>query len=212
MSAKKDRFLTLRDVLIYECTHKSDISDHLESIFTKVVDFNPELIVELGVGTGQSTYVFSKVNETIGSRLISVDNNRVPYNNITNGTLVVNDDVSYATVFNSEYGNTIDVLFIDTSQLYDHTAQELVVWLPLLKEKALVIFHDTNLKETVFRKDGTIAHYWDNERGVTRAIEEYFGIQINEETTFESTFQKDGVTWKIDHVPYCNGLMFLYKN
>ena len=37
---------------------KTDISDHLETLFVESLSMEPKLIVELGVGDGESTMVF----------------------------------------------------------------------------------------------------------------------------------------------------------
>ena len=74
----------------------SDIRDHIEKIYLETLQFNPKLIVELGVRYGESTRIFNFVNNEINSRLISVD--VVPYinfdyTNIYNGTFYLIDDI-----------------------------------------------------------------------------------------------------------------------
>src|SRR5581483_12486208 len=78
----------------------------------------------------------------------------------------------------------IDVLFIDTSHLYEHTKQEIAAWFPLLAPEARVFFHDTNLKGVFFRRDGSMGLGWDNQRGVIRAIEEHLGTRLPEKRDF----------------------------
>ena len=55
------------------------------------------------------------------------------------------DDCEFDPIFKNVIKEPVDVLFIDTSHLYEHTVRELAAWFPLLANKALVIFHDTNL-------------------------------------------------------------------
>jgi cephalosporin hydroxylase len=192
----------------------SDISSHLETIYTETFQMNPKLIVELGVRGGESSRAFSYVNEELGSRIIGVDVDRVPYEEkIVNGTLVVSDDCAYADVFKSEFGAIIDVLMIDTSHQYEHTKQEVAKWFPLLSNKALVIFHDTNLDGKGYtRKNGTIGENWNNERGVIRLIEEYFGRTYDETKDFEDKIDKGDDTWRLRHECICNGLTLCWKN
>ena len=76
----------------------------------------------------------------------------------------------------------VDVLFIDTSHLYEHTVKEIEAWFPLLAPNALVMFHDTNLRPNYTRQNGTCGVGWDNDRGVIRAIEEYLGETLDETT------------------------------
>lgn len=204
----------LKEIQTWMENNKTDISDHMDTIYTEILSLEPKpkLIVELGVRWGDSTRIFNYINQEIGSRLISIDIEPCKYDNIVNGTFIQMDDISFAKIFKEKYGAEIDVLFIDTSHLYEHTKQEIAAWFPLLKEKALVIFHDTNLKADVKRKNGEVAHYWDNKRGVTRAIEEYFEMKINEEETFDISFEKYGYKWRMKQDPYCNGLMRIFKN
>ena len=115
--------------------------------------------------------------------------------------------------FKSVIKEPVDVLFIDTSHLYEHTVRELAAWFPLLANKALVIFHDTNLDgKGYYRKDGKMEMNWDNKRGVTQAIEEYLNISIDETTNFDSVIQRGDIKWILKHYSNSNGLLLLWKN
>jgi cephalosporin hydroxylase len=122
------------------------------------------------------------------------------------------DDVLFAATFPSwarELGlkPTIDVLFIDTSHLYDHTRAELQAWTPFLGSSGKVILHDTNLKKWNRRRDGSMGGGWDNQRGVIRAVEEFLGVQLDE--TREHVFANRG--WLVRHYPECSGLTVLRR-
>ena len=102
----------------------------------------------------------------------------------------------------------IDVLFIDTSHLYEHTVQEIEVWFKYLSAEATIIFHDTNLGAGIYsRADGSIGCSWDNERGVIRAIEEYLGRRYDEKSYFCDITDK----YSIMHFPNCCGLTIIRK-
>jgi cephalosporin hydroxylase len=123
------------------------------------------------------------------------------------------DDVECASTYSDLLKGMINVLFIDTSHLYDHTVKEIAAWFPLLNDKALVIFHDTNLDgKGYYRKDGKMEMNWNNDRGVTRAIEEYLNMPIDEKTDFEKTIQRDDIKWTLKHYSNSNGLLLLWKN
>ena len=68
-----------------------------------------------------------------------------------------------------------------------------------------VVFHDTNLREVFTRKDGSEGRGWDNERGVIRSIEDWFGMDFDETKDF--VLEKNG--WLIRHWRHCNGLMIM---
>ena len=140
----------------------TDISDHLETIFIECLNIQPRLIVELGVGDGESTFVLERVAKLWKAKLISVD--IADCKNVSfyrHRIFVHKDDIEFAGQF-KDFCNenhtepSIDILFIDTSHLYEHTVEEIRNWFPFLAGRAKVIFHDTNMKETFKRKDGTV--------------------------------------------------------
>ena len=191
----------------------TDINDHLVTVFAESLSMNPRLIVELGVRGGESTFVMARVAAACGSKLVSVDiEDCSAFEAYDDGVFVQSDDVEFARRFEawcreSNVDPKIDVLFIDTSHLYEHTVQEIAHWFPLLADKAKVFFHDTNLKEVFQRKDGSMGTAWDNERGVIRAVEEYFGTSFDEEEDFVDF--RNG--WLIKHYACCNGLTILER-
>ena len=191
----------------------SDISDHLETLYTETVQMQPKLIVELGVRDADSSKVLGKANEDCGSMLLGVDIEPCSYDGIHNASFYQMDDIEFAKRF-KEFSpdRTIDVLFIDTSHLMAHTVQEIAGFFPLLSDTALVMFHDTNLLSTYTRRNGTTGSAWDNDRGVIRAIEEYFGITFDESTEFEIELDHAGSHWKIKQYPLCNGFMLCWKS
>lgn len=191
----------------------TDISSHLDTLYLKTLKMNPKRIVELGVRSGESSRMFSYVAQETNCEVIGVDIDTCDYSFVHNGRFFQGDDCLFANLYGMTYGSkNIDVLFIDTSHLYDHTVREIAVWFPHLSDKALVIFHDTNLRTQYIRKNGTIGQGWDNQRGVVRAIQEYFGISFNETQEYKGTCTKNGATWSIEHEPICNGLTLCYKD
>ena len=202
----------LQTIQEYIHNNNSGISSHLDTIYMKVLEFKPKNIVELGVCGGESSMIFNYINEEISSNIVGIDVNQCDYSFMKNGIFYKANDIIFHEFYSSLYGKNIDVLFIDTSNYYEHTIQEIHYWFPLLSDKALVIFHDTNLNISYMRKNGTYGVGWDNQRGIIRAIEDFFGTQFNEKEEFHYSCKKDGVSWKVSHEPFCNGLTLLYKN
>ena len=192
---------------------RSDISDHLMTLFEETISLKPHLIVELGVRSGESTFVLERAARLSAATLISVDIEDCSHiSNYSKWLFVQKDDVAFAKEFKNfcvERGikPEIDAFFIDTSHLYEHTKQEIGFWFPLLSSRAKVFFHDTNLRKIYKRKDGSIGEGWNNKRGVIRALEDYFGVVFNE-TREWTTFIKE---WSIKHKPYCSGFTILEK-
>ena len=189
------------------------INDHLISLFNEALQVKPKTIVELGVEFGESTFVLERVARLCAAKLVSLDIQDCSRVSTYDGWFFVQqDDIQFAAGF-SDWCKThqikaeIDILFIDTSHLYEHTSQEIKVWFPLLAPKAKVFFHDTNINETVFRKNGSSFGGWNNERGVIRALETFFNQSFDETSDF--TVNING--WLIKHDHVCGGFTILEK-
>jgi cephalosporin hydroxylase len=189
----------------------NDINEHLETMFVESLLLRPKLIVELGVRSGVSTFVFERAARVCNASLISVDlDDCSKVSAYPRWYFFQGDDVQFAAQFQDfcqRHGivASIDLLFVDTSHYYEHTIEEIRAWFPQLSARARVLFHDTNCRYIGKRKDGCFELAWDNRRGVIQAIEEYLGIRIDE--------RKEGFhysrNWLVRHTPYCNGLTIL---
>jgi len=192
---------------------KTDMSDHLETLFIESLSVKPKLVVELGVKKGESTFALEHVAKLWGSKLVSVDiEDCSDVSSYENRIFVQKDDIEFAQEFEDWCKKhmiepQIDILFVDTSHLFEHTCQEIESWFPFLSNKSKVFFHDTNLKDIYPRKDGSIGIGWDNERGVIRALEKYFNTPFNEGKNFVDL--RNG--WLIKHYYYCCGFTILEK-
>jgi cephalosporin hydroxylase len=191
----------------------TDINEHLETIYNLTVKEKPKFIVELGVRGGESTFVFEKAAKRFDAYLLSVDIEDIDfYCGYSKWIFFKGDDIQLGKSFLSfvkekKLPEKIDVLFIDTSHRYDHTVLEIETWFPYLSDNGLVIFHDTNISTIFKRKDGTIGGGWNNNRGVIRAIEEYFKTEFNEKEDFRINING----FQVIHYSYCNGLTVLKK-
>jgi cephalosporin hydroxylase len=192
---------------------RTDISDHLVTLFVESLTMRPRLIVELGVRGGESTYVLERVARLCESRLVSVDIEDCSFvSNYARRTFVKSDDITFAAQFPRYCRDRgaepeIDVLFIDTSHLFEHTVQEIRHWFPFLSARAVVFFHDTNLRKIYFRKDGSMGIGWDNHRGVIAAIERFMGRSLDETDDFICAANG----WLIRHHASCAGFTVLKR-
>lgn len=192
---------------------RNDINDHLETLFHDAVAAKPRSIVELGVRTGESTYVLERAAKFLGNiPLISIDiDDCSKVSQYKNWHFIQSDDIVLAGKFQAwcrERGlpDTIDFLFIDTSHIYEHTVQELKHWLPFTSENARVSFHDTNQQRIYKRRDGSRGLGWQN-RGVIAAIETHFGKKFYEQHDFSDVVSG----WLMRHQASCNGYTLLTK-
>jgi predicted O-methyltransferase YrrM len=191
----------------------TDISDHLVTLYAEALSVNPRLIVELGVRGGESTFAFERAARMSNAHLVSVDlNDCVIQSSYPKWSFVKQDDTIFAGQFadwcsSQKIPPDIDVLFIDTSHLYEDTLEELRLWMPYLSAKSKIILHDTNMKKIYRRADGSLYLGWDNARGVIRALEETLGVRFNELHDFVTVAKG----WLIRHWAHCNGLTVLEK-
>lgn len=197
----------------------SDISDHLPTLFWETVVARPRLIVELGTRGGESTRALLAAAVRSGARMLSIDIDPcggipgLPEAARRAWTFVQHDDVAFGRERFAGWCRAagleprIDVLFIDTSHLYEHTREELAVWLPLVAPQGTVLLHDTAMGVAYLRADASIGIGWDNERGVIRALEERFGRRWDETRPFIDS--ADG--WIIRHDPRCSGFTVLRR-
>jgi len=190
----------------------TDICDHLETLFLECLGIEAKLIVELGSGDGESTFVLERVAKLWDAALVSVDiEDREEVGTYRQRRFIKSDDIAFAAEFPAWCaaqgwgGAKIDLLFIDTSHLYEHTGQEIKCWFPYLAPRCKVVFHDTNLLELFVLRSGATGRGWNNERGVIRAIEDYFAVPFDEKKDF--FLEKNG--WLIRHWTHCNGLLIM---
>ncbi len=192
-------------------TRPTDICDHLETLFLECLGIKAGLIVELGSGDGESTFVLERVAKLWDAALVSVDiEDREEVGTYPQRHFIKSDDIAFAALFPNWCSGrglkaAIDILFIDTSHLYEHTVEEISHWFPYLAPRCKVVFHDTNLQEVFVRKDGSEGKGWNNDRGVIRAIENYFGCPFDESRDF--FLEKTG--WLIRHWNHCNGMLIM---
>ena len=192
---------------------RTDISDHLKTMFVEALAIRPSVIVELGVRGGESTFALERAAALCGSTLISVDiQTCLRKSQYSKWRFVQDNDVAFAKHFpawcrDQQIPPLIDVLFVDTSHEYAHTLQEIDLWFPHLAPHSKVLFHDTNMRRLYFRKDGSMGVGWRNGRGVIAPLEQYLGRQFNEREDFVDWSGE----WIVRHHQACSGLTILER-
>lgn len=119
----------------------SDIHGHLQYMHDLCVDLDAQTVLELGVRTGLSTAAFLHAMDKTGGRVVSVDVN----------ACTPDPTIADHPRWSFHQGNDLDfepiecdVLFIDTSHAYQHTADELARFAP---HAQVVLLHDTCLAQ-----------------------------------------------------------------
>jgi len=135
--------MSVTDIYLDRCATPSDIVEHLEYLYLTVVDSHAQVVVELGVRSGNSTAALLAAVERTGGHLYSVDV-AIPqwpleFYRSKHSTLVIGDDLTVA----GQIPDVIDVLFIDTSHHRDQTLAELRLYGP---RSTTILLHDTELE------------------------------------------------------------------
>ena len=198
-------------------TVPSDIRDHTSTIFYEAISSRPRLIIELGTRGGISTRTLLAAAETTDAQVLSIDigdcsDIDLPDRLRERWTFVRADDVAFAGEPFTSFCATralrpsAEVIFVDTSHLFEHTCAEIRSWLPRLGRGGVIMFHDTNMG--IYRcLDRGVGLGWDNNRGVIRAVEQFLGRRYDEKTFFTDSAGGFGIT----HLPWSSGLLIMRK-
>ena len=137
--------MTLAELYAEQCATPSDIWLHLPRFVAMVEETQAQHVLELGTRTGVSTIAWLHALEGTGGRLTSVDIDARPeIGEWPHWTFIQGDDTDPA-VFGAL--DPADIVFIDTSHLYEHTVQELHLYRWLVKPGGLMVLHDTELAQ-----------------------------------------------------------------
>lgn len=122
------------------CDTRSDINGHLRYMHDVCIEIDAQVVLELGVRSGLSTVAFLHAMDRTNGHVWSVDIDRhhAPdeVRSHDRWTFTQADDLTVDPM-------PCDVLFIDTSHLYDHTLAELNRF---ASHARVVLLHDTQLE------------------------------------------------------------------
>jgi predicted O-methyltransferase YrrM len=126
------------------CVEPSDIFAHLPRLYTEASRPGVK-VIELGVRSGNSTAAFLLAAEEQEGHVWSVDLDppHVRWTGHPRWSFLHGDDLWLA----SQLPDEVDVVFIDTSHLYEQTQAELEIYVPKVKPGGVVLLHDTELEQ-----------------------------------------------------------------
>src|SRR3990167_698265 len=211
-----------KQLLSYANHKDTDISSHLPVIFAHSILQKPEIVIESGVRSGESSLAFKAALAPARAKLIGIDidsQSAAVYQRLelASAEFKVMDDLNFPAWWraSSFAQQQADIIFIDTSHYYDHTLKELDIFVPLLRAHGFLMFHDTNMcpgsKNVYQRLNNTAGIGWNNAKGVVRAVKEYFTIEFDESRYTQLEFNAREARWSLLHYPYCNGLTLVKK-
>lgn len=122
----------------------SDIQGHLATFVDTVIEMNAKVVIELGTRTGVSTIAWLTGLAETGGHLWSVDIDEVPpIGAHDHWTFIQGDDLDPGVI--AQLPRPADIVFIDTSHLYDQTVAEIEMYQHLVRPGGVMMFHDTEL-------------------------------------------------------------------
>lgn len=136
-------------ILQTEIWRATDFRGHIRWLYNDLVRRQCRRMVELGVGTGQSTAAFLCAAMHTGGHLTSVDIADYPETRLRmlghgltdRWSFVVQNDLEYA----AGRREPIDALLIDTCHERAHTLAELRAFSPLMARPGVIYLHDTSM-------------------------------------------------------------------
>src|SRR4051812_39979038 len=141
-----DQAMSLADLYAEACATPSDIWLHLPRMVELVEALNAQHVIELGTRGGVSTIAWLHALEQTGGRLTSVDIDPTPctLGDYSHWGVIVDDDCDPAVTSRLD---PADIVFIDTSHLYEPTVRELNIYRWLVKPGGVIVCHDTMLEQ-----------------------------------------------------------------
>lgn len=125
------------------CATPSDIYEHLPTMVELVKDHAAKHVIELGTRTGVSTIAWLYGLAATGGYLTSVDIDRRPkIGKQSKWTFIQGNDLDPVIVTGLDRA---EIVFIDTSHLFEQTVAELNVYRWLVKPGGVIVLHDTML-------------------------------------------------------------------
>lgn len=132
-------------------TTPSDIQGHLKYLHDLAIGMNAQRVIELGVRHGTSTIAWLHALEQTGGWLYSVDINpcpAIPFGTVAGWEFHQGSDMD-PTILGC-LPTEVDIVFIDTDHLYDHTLAELDAYVEHVRPGGVIVCHDTELEWSPF--------------------------------------------------------------
>lgn len=148
------------------------LTSYLELLREWVLKTDAKTVVELGVGEGHSTLILLGAVIENGGHLISVDVQPCPTAHrrivesrldLSHWTFIQMDDLELAKF----WSKAIDLLYIDSSHLYEHTLLELQTYSGFVEEVGAILLHDT-----LHTPENNPSEKWDVKRAVDDFVKE----------------------------------------
>lgn len=127
----------------------TDIHQHLVTLYELVTSIKAQLVIELGVNTGESTIALLEAVHVTDGVVVSVDTQDLPqtkpmlhrYGLTGRWAFYLAEDIAFGLRWPKD--EKADLIFVDTSHQYQQTKREIEVYEPILRPGGIMVFHDT---------------------------------------------------------------------
>lgn len=172
--------MTLAQRYHHACHTPSDIGEHLPTFVDLCRRLNAKKVIELGTRGGVSTIGWLYGLEETDGHLWSVDIDPPPPFKHDRWTFIQGDDLDPETLAQLPRG-TVDIVFIDTSHVYEQTVAELNVYRWRVRRGGRIVLHDTELRHPI---DAPIFPPYPVKRAVKEFCDEEKLIWTNHPNSF----------------------------
>lgn len=123
---------------------KTDLNEHIPTLYRLVVEKQAKIIVELGSGAGESGVALASGAFETKGKVYSYDLVRYEPNFSRFNNYGLSDywQFTQADDLTIEWNQPIDHLFIDSSHDYEHTLKELAKFEPFVIHGGVITMHD----------------------------------------------------------------------
>jgi predicted O-methyltransferase YrrM len=141
--------LTPLEQVVVGTTGTTGMAGHVLFMYNLVRFTNAQLIVEIGLGPGDSTGVFLLALKETGGKLISIDIERQPVAETKIDQLGLRDHWQFIQKPSEDVprewpaGHKIDILLVDGLHTYDQVRLEYRLYRPLMRNGGYILFHDS---------------------------------------------------------------------
>lgn len=142
----------LADRYLHAARTPSDINEHLPEFVAICNELRATKVIELGTRGGVSTVAWLHAMELNDGHLWSVDISPAPQLDSDRWTFLRGDDRSQVIL--DLLPAQVDVVFIDTSHEFEHTATELDLYAPRVRPGGRIVLHDTEVEQPDFVPPG----------------------------------------------------------
>jgi len=180
--------------------------------FTKMLDYKPKVIVELGVWEGNSTEAWCQIAEKVYA--IDIFENpkftRLVKPKYDNVSFIKSDSCDAAKDFED---NSIDMVYIDGDHRYEKVCKDIISWFPKVKTNGYIAGHDFLVSTQHDTKSSERVNLWDKNCKNGTILERYGVKIVGRNDPGKAIIDTLGLPdwWDAQNPPHTSGANWFFK-